>query len=68
MNVRVMVKYHTNIDLKPGTPCAILTYYGASEKVVKIKKIVESTSGTYVVFEDGTHRPLSTYSKTWTIA
>lgn len=44
-------------------PCDFIDVYGKA--ITQIKRIVENDLGVYVVFNDGTHRPMSTYGKTW---
>lgn len=57
------------IDLNAGDAISIWGYNDAAIwsiiRVVKIRRIVEARHGTYVVFDDDTWRPISTYGETW---
>lgn len=57
------------IDLNVGDSIGI---YGHCEagiygliKTTVVRRIVENCHGTYVVLNDGTWRPMSTYGETW---
>ena len=52
-------------EFKPGRAVKVHSDYG--ESYLLIKRIVETVTGTYVVFSDHTWRPVSTYGKTWWI-
>lgn len=59
----VNVKVITTAELKPGDTVELSTYFGAKRST--IRRIVETSNGVYVVFNNNTWRPLSTHGETW---
>ena len=64
VNVPTVVKNETNIE--PG----MAFHVGRKSikwvrKTLIAKKIVETNSGVYVVFNNHTWRPITTYNRTW---
>ena len=63
MIVKVTVKKETYEEIKPGDE-VVLDYN--PDKIVKVRKLVETSKGVRVVFSNRTWRPISTYGYTWT--
>lgn len=55
----------SKIDLKPGDRVEIDYTYRKSRNGYYIRRIVETSKHTYVVFTNDTWRPITSYGKTW---
>lgn len=67
MKVQVTITNYVDVDLKPGDKVFFLR--NAKDEIRTnmgvISKMVETPSGVYAVFTNGTWRPVSTYNETW---
>ena len=64
MKVNGYIKIPTEVDLKVGDRCVIITGYRKG-KILTIKKVMENRTGVKVVFDDNTWRPADTYGISW---
>jgi len=55
----------TEINLNPGDRVNFEYTQYPRRNGYRIVRLVETTNGVYVVFNNSTWRPISTYGKTW---
>ena len=66
MKVNVSTIVQNETDIEPGMVFRVgLKSIKLVRKTLIAKKIVETNSGVYVVFNNGTWRPITTYNRTW---
>ena len=62
MITKVTVKKETYEEIKVGDE-VVLDYN--PDKIVRVRKMVETKNGVYAVFSNRTWRPTTTYGYTW---
>lgn len=59
------VLVHKEISIMPGDKALVNINWNGLQKLVHVVRVVQTRCNTYVVFDNGTWRPMSTHGITW---